>query len=50
MSIRCAKRKLMVAEISADEPPRIGGKRKMRPFVNGLFELYMIIRELYRFR
>ncbi len=50
MSIRCAKRKLKVAEIPADEPSRIGGKRKMRPFVNGLFELYMIIRELYRFR
>lgn len=50
MSIRCAKRKLKVAEIPADEPSRIGGKRKMRPFVNGLFELYMIVRELYRFR
>lgn len=50
MCIRCAKRKLKVADIPADEPPRIGGERKMQPFVNGLFELYMIFRELYRFR
>lgn len=50
MSIRCAKRKLKVAEIPADEPPRIGGKRKMRPFINGLSELYMIFREIFRFR
>jgi ribosomal protein S11 len=33
--IRCAKRRLRVADISADEPVRIGGKRKKQALVNG---------------
>ncbi len=48
MCIRCAKKKLKVADIPADEPPRIGGKRKMKPFANGVQELSMIIGELFR--
>lgn len=49
MCIRCVKRKLKMADIPSDEPVRIGGKRKMQPLVNGLFELYMIYRELFIF-
>lgn len=30
LSVRAAKRKLKVAEIPRDEPPRIGGKRKLK--------------------
>ena len=47
LCIRCARKKLKVADIPADEPPRLGGKRKMRPFVNGSYELGMIIKELF---
>ncbi|OPX21884.1 MAG: histidinol phosphate phosphatase [Planctomycetales bacterium 4484_123] len=30
LSVRCARRKLKVAEIPGDEPPRIGGRRKLQ--------------------
>lgn len=46
LSIRCAKQKLKVAEIPANEPKRIGGKRKMNPFLNGLDILRLIFAEL----
>lgn len=46
-SIRCAKRRLRVAEIPADEPPRIGGKRKMHPLLNGLDICKLIWMELF---
>jgi glycosyltransferase involved in cell wall biosynthesis len=36
ISIRAAKYKLKVGEISGDEPKRIGGERKMNPFTTGL--------------
>jgi len=47
MSIRAAKKKLKVTEISGDEPARIGGKRKMRPLVNGYYELCTILKEFF---
>lgn len=42
---RAAKKKYKIAEIPGDEPPRIGGVRKMSPLKNGVNELYMIIKE-----
>lgn len=46
LSIRCAKEKLKVTEIPANEPKRIGGKRKMNPILNGLDILRLIFSEL----
>lgn len=46
--IRCAKKKLKVAEISGDEPKRIGGKRKMNPLYNGSAILCLIIKEFFK--
>jgi hypothetical protein len=50
MAIRCAKKKMKVADIPADEPKRIGGQRKTKPFLNGLAVLYQIIREIFVWR
>ncbi len=50
MLLRATKNKLKITEIPGDEPPRIGGVRKMRPLVNGACELYMILRERFIFR
>ena len=47
MLIRATKKKLKITEIPADEPARIGGKRKMRPFVNGFYELITILKEFF---
>jgi len=47
LCIRCAKQKLKVAEIPADEPKRIGGKRKMRPLYNGSTLLWQMVKELF---
>ncbi len=44
-SIQFAKAGLKVTEIGADEPARIGGVRKMRPFITGLEILGVIIKE-----
>jgi len=46
LCIECAKRKSKVAEISGDEPKRIGGKAKMYPLRNGWWALKLIVREL----
>ncbi|MBI4370407.1 MAG: glycosyltransferase family 2 protein [Elusimicrobia bacterium] len=46
LSIRCAKQKLKVAEIPGDEPRRLGGVRKMRPFLTGSNLVFLILREL----
>jgi len=35
MSMRCAKARLRVGEIPGDEPPRIGGVRKITPWRSG---------------
>jgi len=45
-TIRCAKMKLKVGEIPGDEPKRVGGVRKMRPFVNGWKIVKIIIEEI----
>lgn len=48
ISIRAAKYRLRVAEISGDEPRRIGGERKMHPFRTGWTILREMGRELMR--
>lgn len=45
---RAAKQGKSIVEIPGDEPPRIGGARKMNPIRNGLAELFMLSRELLR--
>ncbi len=45
LSIRCAKEKRKVMEIPGDEPKRIGGERKMRPFKCGYEILRLIWQE-----
>lgn len=47
LSVLCAKRKLKVAEIPGDEPERIGGERKLRPFKWGAAYLWQILREFF---
>lgn len=46
-SIRFVKHGLRIGEIPADEPARIGGKRKMRPFKTGWEILSCIIKEYF---
>ena len=50
LSIRCDKRKLKVAEIPGDEPARIHGHRKMRPFRSGSVMLVQILYEIFVWR
>ena len=50
LSVRAAKRKLKVAEISGDEPVRIGGERKLKPLKWGGAYYYQFLRELFRWR
>ncbi len=50
LSIRCAKRKLNIGEIPGDEPPRLGGKRKLQAFRWGAAHLVQIARELVYWR
>jgi glycosyltransferase involved in cell wall biosynthesis len=45
--IRCLKNGFKVAEIPGDEPPRVGGVRKMRVWFNGSMVLYGILKELF---
>ena len=47
LSVRSAKRKLKIAEIPADEPPRIGGTRKLKIFKWGAVFLVQFIREKF---
>lgn len=47
MPIKFAKRKLRVAEIPADEPKRIGGIRKMKPFKTGWEIFRVLAREFF---
>lgn len=46
--LRAVRNKLKIVEIPGDEPPRIGGKRKMVPLRNGLTELFCICGEFFR--
>lgn len=48
MSIIASKYNLKVAQISGDEPKRIGGVRKMSPLKNGFGVLMLIIKEFIR--
>lgn len=47
LSARAAKRQLKVAEIAGDEPPRIGGERKLRIWRWGAAYYYQIWREYF---
>jgi glycosyltransferase involved in cell wall biosynthesis len=47
LSVRAAKRKLKVTEIPADEPPRIGGVRKLQVFRWGAAFLVQFVREVF---
>jgi glycosyltransferase involved in cell wall biosynthesis len=44
---RAARKKMRIGEIPGDEPPRIGGVRKMSPLKNGTSELLRIIWEFF---
>jgi glycosyltransferase involved in cell wall biosynthesis len=48
-SIRFARAGLRMAEIPANEPKRIGGARKMRPFKTGWEIVKLIVREFISF-
>ena len=45
MSMRAVKRGIKWSEIPADEPPRIGGKRKLKIFRQGTMLLIQVLRE-----
>ena len=45
LCMRCARLKMKVADIPADEPPRIGGERKMRVLYNGWCILSVMLRD-----
>ena len=47
LSIRCAKQKRKTADIPGDEPARIGGERKMNPFLNGIDIIKLVLMELF---
>ena len=47
LSVRAAKRKLRIAEIPADEPPRVGGTRKLQVLRWGGAYYYQFIREKF---
>jgi glycosyltransferase involved in cell wall biosynthesis len=47
LSVRAVKRKLKITEIPGDEPPRIGGKRKLQVFKWGAAFLFQFVREVF---
>jgi glycosyltransferase involved in cell wall biosynthesis len=47
LSVRAAKRGLKIAEIPGDEPPRIGGKRKLKVLKWGAAYYFQFWRELF---
>ena len=47
LSIRAARKKLKIAEIPGDEPPRVAGKRKLKVLQWGAVFLYQVIREMF---
>jgi len=47
MMCKAGKAKSKIAEIPGNEPPRIGGIRKMNPLRNGWAELTMLLRERF---
>jgi glycosyltransferase involved in cell wall biosynthesis len=50
LSVRAAKRKLKVAEIPGDEPPRVGGKRKLKILKWGAAYYLQFFREKFFWR
>ena len=50
LSVRCAKMQLKVREIPGDEPPRIGGERKLQVLKWGAAYYFQIIREKFFWR
>lgn len=50
LSVRAAKRRLKVAEIPGDEPPRIGGERKLKVLKWGAAYYFQFIREVFFWR
>lgn len=50
LSVRAAKARLRIAEIPADEPPRIGGKRKLQILQWGAAYYFQFLRELFCWR
>lgn len=47
LSVRCAKRKLKVTEIPGDEPPRLGGEKKLKVLKWGASYYFQFLRELF---
>lgn len=47
LSVRAAKKKLKVTEIPGDEPPRIGGERKLKILKWGAAYYFQFIREIF---
>ncbi len=47
LSVRCAKRKLKVADIPGDEPAREGGVRKLQVLRWGAAYLFEVLREIF---
>jgi glycosyltransferase involved in cell wall biosynthesis len=47
LSVRAAKRRLKITEIPGDEPPRIGGERKLQILRWGAAYYFQFIRELF---
>lgn len=47
LSVRAAKRKLKIGEIPGDEPPRIGGERKLQIIRWGGAYYFQFLRELF---
>ena len=50
MSVRAAKAKLKISEVPSDEPPRIGGERKLQVLCWGAAYYFQFIRELWFWR
>ena len=50
LSVRAAKRKLKIGEIPGDEPPRIGGERKLKVLKWGAAYYFQFLREVFFWR
>lgn len=50
LSVRAAKRGVRVAEIPGDEPPRLGGERKLQVLKWGAAYFFQFVRELWYWR
>lgn len=50
LSVRAAKRKLKITEIPGDEPPRIGGERKLKILKWGAAYYFQFLREVFCWR